>query len=255
MKRTALFSLVLVSALPAAAATGSQSSAGRVLEAPPLALLAPATAAAPEALEALARHNQEGRLPLQNGFSRLLDAPPTVRLTALDLLRPTPFEVAGGIVTRSPEGDLVWRGDLAVAAAHALRLHLVDVALPGGSRLRTYAPGGPAVEIDPRSLAGTGGLWTGVTYGEHVVLEVQVPASALPAGAEARFVLDRILEIFPLAPDGSPVTGAGPLPKSSHCFVEVACALEEFRSEIGVHRLGIALLLFERNGSGFQCTG
>ncbi|HSL84132.1 MAG TPA: trypsin-like peptidase domain-containing protein [Thermoanaerobaculia bacterium] len=255
MKQTVLFSLVLVSALPAAAAGGSPSRAGLALQAAPVEVLAPATAAAPDAIEAIARHNRAGRLPTRNGFARDLERPRAVRLTAADLLRPTPFEVAGGVVTRTEAGSLVWSGEVAVTGAHGLRLHLSDVSLPPGSRLWTYAPGGAAVEIDPGWLGATGELWTGASFGDRARLDVEVPAAALAPGAEARFTLDRVLELVALGPDGSPLTGSEPFPKSSHCFVEMACAQEDFPSVVASYRLAVAVMFFVQDGSGFLCTG
>ncbi|HEX6199748.1 MAG TPA: trypsin-like peptidase domain-containing protein [Thermoanaerobaculia bacterium] len=255
MKRTALFSLVLVSALPAAAVAAPPPRAGLAGRAAPVEALAPAAAAAPDALEAIARHNREGRLPTRNGFARDLERPRPVRLTAADLLRPTPFEAGGGVVTRTEAGSLVWSGEVAVAGAHALRLHLSGVSLPGGSRLWTYAPDGAAVEVDPGSFAAGGELWTGASFGERAWLEVEVPAAGLAPGGEARFTLDRVLELVALGPDGSPLAGGEVLPRSSHCFVQMPCALEDFASEIGTYRLAVAMILFVQNGQGFLCTG
>ncbi|HEX6199747.1 MAG TPA: hypothetical protein VF150_05735, partial [Thermoanaerobaculia bacterium] len=110
----------------------------------PVEALAPAVHAAPDALEALESYNRAGNLPTQNGFHRPLVNARTVRLSASDLLRPAPFGLAGGVVTRSAAGDLVWSGEVRVAEARALRLHLGSVALPPGSRIWAYAPAGEA---------------------------------------------------------------------------------------------------------------
>lgn len=255
MRSLVLALLVLASLPPEAAGAAGPPRAGLALKVPPVETLLPAETAVPDALEDIARHNLSGRVPTRNGFVRSLPRPRPVRLSAADLLRPTPFELAGGVVTRSSAGGLVWSGEVAVEGAHALRLHLSAVSLPPGSRVWTYAPDGSAVELAPERFAGSGGIWTGVTFGNRVWLEVEIPASGLAPGAEARFTPDRVLERVGLDADGRPIPASELAPKTSHCFVELPCAQADFPAQTAHYRLAVTLLEFVQGGFSGFCTG
>ena len=214
--------------------------------------------AAPEELEAIAQFNRAADGPAQNGFSRALGTGREVRLSNADLSRPTPFELAGGVVTRSTRGGLVWSGEVVVAGAWALRLHLDSPSLPAGSRVWVYAPGGAASEVSGARLARAvdrGELWTGITWGERAWLEVEVPAEGLGPGREARFVLDRVLEVVRFDPEGRPTAPSGPVAKHEHCFVDTICAKEDFAAAIADFERAVAMITYVKEGSGFLCSG
>jgi hypothetical protein len=237
------------------AAADAPSRAGLALRTAPIEALASAVQAAPDALEALESYNLAGEVPTQNGFSRPLVNARQVRLSEADLLRPTPFALAGGVATRSPSGGLVWSGEVRVDGAHALRLHLGSVALPAGARVWSYTPEGDATAAYLAGLAGSDELWTGLAHGESLWLEVEVPAAALHGGGEARFTLDRVLELVALDPEGRPVVGPGVHAKSDHCSVDVHCAAQTFPQEVARIKEAVARIFFVKNDSGFICSG
>jgi hypothetical protein len=248
-------SICSISASVAPAETLPQPSrAGLALQGAAVEVLAPAVHAVPDALQALESHNLAGNVPTQNGFHRPLVNARTVRLTSADLLRPTPFGLAGGVVTRSETRDLVWSGEVRVAQAWALRLHLGSVALPPGSRIWAYAPAGEARAIRLRGRNERADLWTGIVPGESLWLEVAVPAAALGPGAEARFTLDRVVELVDLDADGRPRLGAG-IEEKSHCRVDAACVEEEFGHLTKDLRRAIARISFVRPDGAFLCSG
>ncbi|HSL82520.1 MAG TPA: hypothetical protein VLF66_07060 [Thermoanaerobaculia bacterium] len=232
------------------------SRAGLALQVVPIEALAPAVHAAPDALEALETYNLAGNVPTQNGFSRPLINAREVRLSGSDLLRPTPFSLAGGVLTRSPHGDLVWSGEVRAAGAHALRLHLSSVTLPAGTRAWVYAPDGEAARVPLSLFRGQSEVWTGPVWGESLWLEVAIPASALSPGREARFTLDRVLELVRLDDRGRPVTGPGVVEKGDNeCFASVPCAEEEFPDPVGRIKEAVARIFFVKDGGGFICSG
>lgn len=245
----------LAPAVPSAAAPGDQPSrTGLDATRAPTATLPAALDAAPGALAAIAEHNLAAVEPPRDGFVRPLPEPRTVRLAAADLARPTPFEVGGGMVTRTPTGHLAWSGHVRVAEAHALRLHLAAIDVPPGTRAWTFADGGEAVEVPLDGIDLAAGAWTGVIEGGRAGLEVQVPVAALEAGAQAAFVLDEVLEVVRLDRSGRPFYGSEPVPKS-HCFFESACARESFPRDTSHYQLAVAHLRFVIDGYQASCTG
>jgi hypothetical protein len=230
------------------------SRAGLALQGAPVEVLAAAAEAAPGALEAIAEFNRSGSTVLQNGFTRELPAVHEVRLSTADLGRPTPFPLAGGTVTRSPRGGLVWTGELRVAGARALRLHVGSVALPAGTRAWAYGASGASVALPSRLLERGGELWSGIVHGQRAWLEVEIPAGALGPGREARFILDRVLEIVPLDPEGRPVSG-GHLETKDHCFTDTACAMDEFGDVIRDFQRAVGRIVYINSNGGFVCSG
>lgn len=263
MKRSVIFAaalcLVFVPARLSAAPDDSTgpSRLGLALERPAVDVLPAAIEAATDELEEIARFNTSGTTMLKNGFHRDLDRVREVRLTSADALRPTPFELGGGTVSRverQGEERLVWTGEVRISGAHAQRLHLAGVALPAGARAWVYGAQGKATRLSPRLLTRGGALWTGTVHGERVWLEVDVPVRALGPGAEARFVLDRVTEIVALDPEGRPASGAS-VETKDHCLVDAACVEDEFGELTKNHRRGVARIAFTRPDGGFICSG
>jgi len=232
----------------------------------PLATLAPATTAAPEEIEEIARWNLSGAVPAKIGFSRDLATPREIHLSAADLSRPSPFPLAGGVVTQTAS-SLVWSGAVQIAQAHALRLHLTAVDLPAGSRVWTYTRGETAVAL-PASLLerSTGhpehGLWTGTAFGGTIWLEVSIPRAALRPAREVGFTIDRIGELVALDPTGRPLTGDDApadralVERDESCFVDATCAEKDYPEAVDRARDAVALIDYESDDGGFfLCTG
>jgi hypothetical protein len=254
-----LLSLVIIPArLEAGAAeTSGPSRIGLALERAAVEVLPAAVEAATDELEEIARFNHPGQTMRKNGFQRELARTREVRLTGADLGRPTPFELAGGTVTRvEREGvaRLVWTGEVRVAGAAGQRLHLGGVALPAGSRAWVYGADGTARAVSPRLIARGGSLWSGTVHGERAWLEVEVPIPALGPGSEARFALDRVLEVVALDDDGRPRTGLD-FETKDHCLVDAACVENEFGELTKHHRRAVARIVFVRPDGGFLCSG
>lgn len=249
-------SLALASAPLAARAAGptGPTLVGRSLTVAPLESLAAAAKTVPERIAAIARFNASGTTMAENGFTRELSRAREVRLSAADLSRPTPFPLAGGTVTRSAAGDLVWTGEVRVANAYQLRFHLASVALPSGTRAWSYGAGDRPVPLSRRLIERGGQIWSAVVSGERAWLEVDVPAAALGPGTDASFELDRLLEIVKLDERGRPITRSS-LATKDHCLVDATCAEKDFPGEVDPARRAVAVITFVDDGQGFLCSG
>ncbi len=217
-------------------------------DAVPLASLAPAIERESARLGALALHNRQRQLPVQNGFAR--DVPRLERLRIQPGSAQLSQRAAGGLLERTAEGRLVWGTEVRVADAWRLRLHLSGVALPPGSRLWVY---GERETVGPFGLelkGPDGDLWTPSVGGNAIRLEVEMPAS----GGEAGFLVDRVLELFELDTQGAAVTAqstAGDPP----CLVDVQCVNSSVFDVVDLAQAAIAHIQFIDGGLGFICSG
>ncbi|MGB6336091.1 MAG: hypothetical protein WBG96_10825, partial [Thermoanaerobaculia bacterium] len=216
-------------------------------------------AAAPTELAEITAWNRERRVPLKNGFSRRL---PTPRVVTLDpaTLEPrlraptTSSEIGGGIASLAATGDLIWGAEVRVEAAYRLRLHLAGVDLPPGSLLWIYNDSNERVgPIGVQQLLSGSELWTPSGAGPTIRLELLLPADELATAGS--FVLDRVLEIFPLDETGAPLTGLSVTETGAACLVDAQCVGSGTFGPIENVQRGIALLIFVDGGSGFLCSG
>jgi len=222
----------------------------------PVAALDAAEVVAPQELQAIADWNRAGRVPARNGFSRALVAPERVDLgpgpASSALPPPAAVHHAGGVVGRSASGSLVWGGEVRVEGAHRLRLHLSDVELPAGSRIWVYS-GDEVVGPVGLELLDLDGLWTPSTGGPSIHLEVEVPTGSVGEGTG--FVIDRVLEIFPLDPSGQPRVGSVPLPLDISCLIDAQCIGPGTFDVINGVQQAIAHYQFVVGSSAFICSG
>lgn len=181
----------------------------------PLAEMPAAFLGAAKALQEVRDWNEAGRLPVRIGIQRALPAARRVEL-ASRAAAPAEGEIrehAGGLLA-ARDGAAVWGAGVRVEEGWRLRLHLSGVRLPAGARLWVYGSGGETVgpfgaELrDPK-----GGLWTPSVEGPEIRLEVQVPG-----GAAARFIVDRVAEIF--APSLQASLG---VEADQSCFIDGQC--------------------------------
>ena len=281
----AFLPLVLIAALGAAPALAAEADTLLLPDAPaarvapqairladtvalePLAALEPLTAGAADDLAALAAWNLAGRMPTRNGVARPLPLPRQVRLDSRLVARlPAAGGVvrhAGGAAMRLSGGSVVWSGEVEVAGAWRLRLHLADATLPAETRLWISTPGGEEeVFFRAADVLRDGSLWTPSVAGPVARLEVEVPAEA---AASASFTLDRALELVPLDESGAPRPGAsgGMEPAleaataTPPCLVVPACAAATAPSSLEAMRRATARLQFvlARDGFSYLCSG
>ncbi len=214
----------------------------------PAAVLPAAAESVPAEIRAVKAWNEAGRLPVRNGFVRLLPDPRRVDLDASPPGRPG--EHAGGVLAETAFGRTAWGAEVQVEGAYRLRLHLAGVRLPAGTRLWVHGDGEVAGPFGPELVGPDGGLWTPSVAGEAARIDVELPAGTTggsdeDSGTGFGFTLDRVLEILavPEAAD-----------KAIPCEVDASCAGDELGG-IDALRRAIARLQYVDNGSGFLCTG
>ncbi|HWM90315.1 MAG TPA: fibronectin type III domain-containing protein [Thermoanaerobaculia bacterium] len=161
----------------------------------PIISMSPARETATSNLRSLRTWNRSGKLPIQNGFSRDFSHPLNVLLSKLPISRTRPLEFAGGVLSQSASGDLLWGTKITVESSYRLSLHLSDVRLPRGTRFWVYGTEDyDIITFDLDQLSGTE-IWTPSVEGPTVHLEVQVPASAF-GNMLYGFNIARVLEVF-----------------------------------------------------------
>jgi hypothetical protein len=104
----------------------------------PLHSLQAARVGAQDSLAAMKAWNAAGRRPTQNGFARPLPLPVEV---ALLTGHADPVAESGGIVADAGKDSIAWATRVHVDEAYRLRLHLLDVQLPPGTRLWVWGVG------------------------------------------------------------------------------------------------------------------
>lgn len=214
----------------------------------PAASLRPAAEAAAPELAAMAAHNAlalTGRVPVQVGFARAL--PEALRFAA----EPARFAASigqrydGGWLGRAATGEWVWGTSVAVPGAGALRLELVDVDLPEGTKLWVYGTDGEARPFDLRLLRADRSLVTPTIEGEEIRLEVALPADA---AAPARgFRIDRVFEQV--------ADAATLLPMADSCLHNAECYDSSDFPAIESARDAVFQYLFTDGGNSYACTG
>jgi hypothetical protein len=208
----------------------------------PMAELPSAVFGAREELRQLQEWNDKGRLPTRGGIVRDLERH-TVELGAEIPPEGEVREHAGGVMVARP-GALVWGTRVRVEEAYRLRLHLSGVALPQGARMWVYGSGGDVMGPFGLELKGPdGGLWTPSVEGPEIHLEVE-----LPAGALARFQVDRTGEI--LAPWLLTTQW-----EDTSCYIDGRCVGRDRLGAIDLYRKAVAHLQFASGQFLGFCTG
>ena len=225
------------------------------LAAQPVMSLPPASVGAVDQLKALSVWNAAGRAPLRDGFARPLPETNQVHLDA-DVLDSADFsEYSGGYVAPSLQGDLVWGTVVSVEAAFRLRLHLTDVILPRGTRFWVYGLGEVPVEFGMELVGPEHDLWTPSVGGDWLLLEIEVPRSALAAGQDFGFSFPEVMELVRLTPSGT-LAEAGSIGTAlGECLLDATCVDDTTLDVIEPYRHAVAHLEFVVGSSSFQCTG
>jgi hypothetical protein len=220
---------------------------------PPLATLKTAAAGAGDQLDSITAWNRSGNVPAKNGFSRPLPTPKAVRFTA-DLLKRQPDKLAGGALLVPPAGGVVWGTEVQVADAHRLRLHLANVHLPAGTRMWVYdGDGQEEVTFEPGAVLAGDEIWTPSVAGPAIRFEVRLPEGAIEGQG---FTIDKVLELFQLNPDGSPVLGGAVQTKEDFsCAQDAACYNATALSVMDLFKHADAYLEFVDGGQSFSCSG
>ncbi|HBL31550.1 MAG TPA: hypothetical protein DD490_32410 [Acidobacteria bacterium] len=235
--------------LPASSVAGQPAARPlRLTDGPaarPLAELAAARSGAGRELTALQAWNDAGGLPARAGLMRMLPVARVVEIAGA----PAPGAIrehAGGLLA-TRRGAAVWGGGVRVEEGWRLRLHLSDVQLPAGARLWVFGADGETVGPFGSELVNARrGLWTPSVAGPEIHLEAEIPA-----GAKARFVLDRVGEIVPES------LRSGLFKAGSSCFVDGRCVSKADFPGVDLARRAIAHLEYPSDQVGFIgiCTG
>jgi hypothetical protein len=220
----------------------------------PFATLIPASLGAQDQLTAMLHHNQAGKVPLQNGFSRVLPDTLKVRLAPIAGDAHAARIEAGGLQATSAGADgYRWTARVQVASSWRLRLHLANAKLPPGTQMWVLGPAGePAKAFDTTLVGPNGDLWTPSVSGPQITLEIQLPpgtTAAATSAAVAAFDVDRVLEMV-----GSSA-GATPSAASTSCLVDGKCVNSGTLGIIANYRHAVADLYFVDSGDGFVCSG
>jgi len=191
---------------------------------------------------------------VRNGFARSLTRAAEVSF-APELARRAGGAHAAGLLERGPGGALVWGGEVEVAGAHRLRLHLGAVRLPAGALLWVYGADGETVGPFGLELRGPGGdLWTPSVAGEVIRLEVQLPAGAAPA-ADHGFVIDRVLEIVSREQLAALAQRMSLVPRLGECLMDAACVTSSTFAPIDFVKRAVAALQFTDGVFNYACSG
>ena len=219
---------------------------------PPLAELKTAAAGAGDQLDAIAAWNRSRNVPLKNGFSRPLPALKAVWFTA-DLLKRQPDRLAGGALLVPPSGGVVWGTEVRVADAHRLRLHLANVHLPAGTQMWVYdGDGKEEVAFEPGTVTFGDEIWTPSVAGPAIRFEIRLPEGAVEGQG---FTIDKVLELFQLNADGSPVLGAYRPKEDFSCARDASCYDNTALSVMDLFKHADAYLEFVESGVAYSCSG
>lgn len=227
----------------------------------PSLLLAPALEAAAFELDEIADWNRTRQQPAKIGFARPLPEAQRVDL-ASSVLDPAlrsgeAVPYAGGLLSRTGLGELVWGARVEVADAHRVRLHLTEVDLPAGTQMWVYGGDNELVAFGLELLSEhERSLWTPSVGGGVVHLEVRVPPGLGETGAASSFVLGEVAEIFRLDRDGRPLVGVSPAPGFDiSCLVDAQCVNAATFDVINAVQQSIAYVEFLVGSSVASCTG
>ena len=215
----------------------------------PAVTLAAATEAEPDQLAALREWNDADRLPLKNGFTRMIQDAISVRLDAAVAEKGGPNAHARGIAAASDRGTLIWSGAVRVEGADRVRLHLTNVVLPDGATLWVYGTGTPIGF--GKELVYEGSLYTPSVNGPVVHLEVEIPTPK-SADDRASFEIHDLLELV------GPRNLRTLQPKSedaSTCLIDATCTTSSTFDVIASARAAVAHLQYVKGGNGFVCSG
>lgn len=192
---------------------------------------------AADKLAAMKAWNAAGRLPTQNGFTRVLKAPLRAELGAPSSSQAAPERWIVSTVANAA----AWSTRLKVLHSYRLRLHIENITAPVGTIFTVWSAASP-----PRAfgfdLRGPGGdIWTPSVAGEDVYLEARAPADAgqVKGGFEIRELVELIAAV----------------PVDNSCIVDASCITAGTYSPLATVRKGIAQLFFIEGSDAFVCSG
>ena len=214
----------------------------------PAATLRSAAESVPEELAALREWNDEGRLPIKNGFTRTIGDPIAVRINGAVAMKEGATMMSRGLVSMSDHGTIVWSGSVRVEGAYQVRLHLTNAVIPDGATLWVYGEGQTPAAFGKEMLY-QGSLYTPLANGPLVYLEVEIP-SPKTAMDGVSFEIRDLVEIASTlrTPQLEPND-------ASTCLIDATCTAASTFDAIADVRSAIAHLQYMKGGSSFVCTG
>lgn len=233
---------------------------GRELTIAPIGVLAPAFDADTERVYEIATWNRQHPELLKEGFTRALAESRAVSIdaTSIDAAKAREDQ-AGGQLTVSESGFVVWTASVRVSNAHRFRLHLSGVDLPKGTRVWVYGADGIARgPVGRESVSPERELWCPSVNGDTAWIEVHVAADRLAAGARCAFVIDSVVEIFQVDKTGAPVApksgdGSQNVVHDDSCVTDINCFSNS--TEVNNASRAIGRMAFVSGGDSYVCTG
>lgn len=201
----------------------------------------------PEQLEALELWNLTN-VPTRNGFSRRLGGSLAVRITPTAALsKGERAGHAGGVMSLSNRG-IVWSGAVKVEGAYQLRLHLENVKLPEGAVLWVWGDNETPIAFDKDLIDPRGAMWTPVTTGENIHLEIEVPNGS----GSASFEMSEVMQIVALQNARKPVADDEPT-----CLKDVQCESTSSFSPINNVKKSVGQMVYTKaaDGNSYVCSG
>jgi hypothetical protein len=136
-----------------------------------------------------------------------------------------------------------------VPGAERLRLHLVGVELPVGTRLWVWgaqeAPRSFGLELMDFSRE----LWTPSVGGETIALALDIPAQPANAAGEARWSL---LDLAQISASQAGLGQGAAKPNAGGCLIDANCSSD---GDVAIAQASSAHLEFIVNGNSFVCSG
>jgi hypothetical protein len=229
-----------------AAGAKSFAAAPRLSDVEPAVTLGAAPRVVPDQLDALEQWNLN-HVPTRTGFSRRLGGTLAVRINPTALSKGERAGHAGGVMSLSNRG-IVWSGAVKVEGAYQLRLHLENVKLPEGAVLWVWGDNEPAIAFDKDLIDPRGAMWTPITAGENIHLEIEVPSGS----GVASFDLNEVMQIVALQNARKPVTNDEPT-----CLRDVQCRSSADFAPINLVKKAIGQMVYTKSadGASYVCTG
>ena len=197
-------------------------------------------------LDAMSRHNSQGKEPRQVGINRRLPEPIVVQVSLAQRVPPGATADGLGVFAGSDTGAWTWGTRVRVPGAGRIRLHLAGVELPAGTRLWVWgaqeAPRSFGLELMDYSHE----LWTPSVGGETIALALDVPSKAT---GEARWSIRDLAEV-PSGEGG--LRPGGAKPDAGGCLIDANCSSD---GDVAIAQASSAHLQFVMNGGDYVCSG
>ena len=147
----------------------------------------------------------------------------------------------------------LWRLRVTSPGARVLRIHFQDFDIGTGNVWVHGADGQVDGPYGGRGMYGDGNFWSDIVFGESAMIEYLPAPQAEPAEAapfRIAAVSHQYARGFIGAGGGAKTASALPEKNAAGCHLDASCY-----SNWSEEAAGVALIVFERNGNSFVCSG